>query len=596
MTSSPELGGGLGIRGEQLFNLKWKNHQNHIMSVFDKILLNETFSDVSLVCVDLDTETTQAIKAHKIILGASSPYFEMVFGEHPTSQPVVVVMPAEVKIEDLQHVLHFIYRGEVQVPQDQVQPVLRCARQLKIKGLDFDNSRESSIEPERPSSQLSGSSKRKTSPKFHFLKNRRKNLLPSKLEEVRAEDASNEEIKMTEDLKCEDPDTVQDDNHSVQEDDGDRWGMMGCHSPSLQDDPIDQAEAESEGPVDFTIKGENSIADQTSQMHVDMAAFLAAARNHSNFQEMLDPPPTLVPPSSSLPNPNPPFPSFHKTYTKRDMSLALEALRTKKLSLSRASEVYGIPPTTLWQRANRLGIPTPKKESNSKTWTEEDLQSALQALRKKEISANKASKVYKIPSSTLYKIARKEGIELAQPFNAVATAWNQDDLSTALEAIRGGMAVQKAASEYGIPSGTLYGRCKKVGIELSKHTQVHWSEDDMALALESVRTGTMSINQAAIHYHLPYSSLYGRINRLKREHAAEWAAYRDNEFDPGEYDDSEHTNGMDYSGFLRGPYLDYDDSSEPSNGNSGLAEGGGSDPASAAALLHSLATQGANSS
>ena len=50
---------------------------------------------------------------------------------------------------------------------------------------------------------------------------------------------------------------------------------------------------------------------------------------------------------------------------------------------------------------------------------------ALEALRKKEISANKASKVYKIPSSTLYKIARKEGIELAQPFNAVATTWNQ---------------------------------------------------------------------------------------------------------------------------------------------------------------------------
>ena len=56
------------------------------------------------------------------------------------------------------------------------------------------------------------------------------------------------------------------------------------------------------------------------------------------------------------------------------MSLALEALRTKKLSLSRASEVYGIPPTTLWQRANRMGIPTPKKETSSKSWTDEDLQ------------------------------------------------------------------------------------------------------------------------------------------------------------------------------------------------------------------------------
>ena len=39
------------------------------------------------------------------------------------------------------------------------------------------------------------------------------------------------------------------------------------------------------------------------------------------------------------------------------------------------------------------------------------------------------------------------------------------------------MPVQKAAAEFGIPSGTLYGRCKKVGIELSKNTQVSVSPD-----------------------------------------------------------------------------------------------------------------------
>ena len=40
------------------------------------------------------------------------------------------------------------------------------------------------------------------------------------------------------------------------------------------------------------------------------------------------------------------------------------------------------------------------------------------------------------------------------------------------------MAVQKAAAEYGIPSGTLYGRCKKVGIELSKAAQVLYGLDE----------------------------------------------------------------------------------------------------------------------
>ena len=39
-------------------------------------------------------------------------------------------------------------------------------------------------------------------------------------------------------------------------------------------------------------------------------------------------------------------------------------------------------------------------------------------------------KVYGIPSSTLYKIARKEKIELAQPFNAVQTTWTQGCVSS----------------------------------------------------------------------------------------------------------------------------------------------------------------------
>jgi hypothetical protein len=42
-----------------------------------------------------------------------------------------------------------------------------------------------------------------------------------------------------------------------------------------------------------------------------------------------------------------------------------------------------------------------------------------------------------------------------------------------------------------------------------------WLDDAMMEALESVRVGRMSINQAAIHYNLPYSSLYGRFKHGK---------------------------------------------------------------------------------
>ncbi|XP_001864526.2 uncharacterized protein LOC6047472 [Culex quinquefasciatus] len=215
---------------------------------------------------------------------------------------------------------------------------------------------------------------------------------------------------------------------------------------------------------------------------------------------------------------DPKTPNAPKTWTAEDMESALEALRSQNMSLTKASATYGIPSTTLWQRAHRLGIDTPKKEGPSKTWNEEALNNALDALRSGTISANKASKAYGIPSSTLYKIARREGIRLAAPFNAAPTSWSAEDLDRALEAIRSGQtSVQKASTEFGIPTGTLYGRCKREGIELSRTNPTPWSEDAMMEALDSVKQGHMSINQAAIHYNLPYSSLYGRFKRGKYE-------------------------------------------------------------------------------
>lgn len=159
----------------------------------------------------------------------------------------------------------------------------------------------------------------------------------------------------------------------------------------------------------------------------------------------------------NLTGPNDPkTPTGPKTWTPNDMEAALEALRTHNMSLTKASATYGIPSTTLWQRAHRLGIDTPKKEGPTKTWNEDSLNNALDALRTGTISANKASKAFGIPSSTLYKIARREGIRLAAPFNAAPTTWSAEDLEKALEAIRGGAAsVQKASTEFGIPTGML---------------------------------------------------------------------------------------------------------------------------------------------
>ncbi|XP_022118239.2 uncharacterized protein LOC110995395 [Pieris rapae] len=230
-----------------------------------------------------------------------------------------------------------------------------------------------------------------------------------------------------------------------------------------------------------------------------------------------------------------------KGWSPLDMEKALDALKNHHMSLTKASSTYGIPSTTLWQRAHRMGIDTPKKEGSSKSWTEDDLKAALHALRTGAISANKASKAYGIPSSTLYKIARREGIRLAAPFNAAPTSWRRADLQRALDAIRCGAAsVQRAASHFGIPTGTLYGRCKREGIELSRSNPTPWSEDAMGEALEAVRVGQMSINQAAIHFNLPYSSLYGRFKRCKYQVTQEHQEYKSHEIRPEDIQEQSH--------------------------------------------------------
>eukprot|EP00095_Tigriopus_kingsejongensis_P000858 maker-scaffold1668_size31705-snap-gene-0.7 protein:Tk00858 transcript:maker-scaffold1668_size31705-snap-gene-0.7-mRNA-1 annotation:"pipsqueak" len=506
-----------------LYHLK---NSNFILGgCLDQQLREENFVDVSLVCLNRCNEgdsESSCIKAHKMILASSSQFFQTILKQNPCQHPVVI-LPEGISMEILESILEFVYKGEVSIPDSRLQSVLQAASYLQIQGLSgqppthpdedgipegadpskvWEQSAEGSTSPsERPESQTSSHSlKRKSSPKYHF-KNKRKPQNPKKF----GDEATGLSLELAES------------NHFEYE--------MKLEVPDMEDEVVE----EENKPMDFTMKAGNDIKVEEEEEEEEpqgldvtevVSPYFGIEASHASSLR-----PTLVEQVSVHDYDQTPSPPDTKSYTKKDVYEALQALKTRQMSLSRASEVYGIPATTLWQRANRMGIATPKREATNKVWSNEDLDSALDALRKKEISANKASKLYGIPSSTLYKIARKEGIELAQPFNAVQTSWSQEDLSKALDAIRKGMAVQKAASEFGIPSGTLYGRCKKVGIELSKAATVHWSETDMVKALESVQSGNMSINQAAIHHNLPYSSLYGRINRLRKENPTQWSGF-----------------------------------------------------------------------
>ncbi|ERL86737.1 hypothetical protein D910_04143 [Dendroctonus ponderosae] len=111
----------------QRFCLRWNNHQSNLLSVFDQLLHDESFVDVTLAVEG------QLLRAHKMVLSACSPYFQGLFMNHPDKHPIVILK--DVPYSDMKCLLDFMYRGEVSVDQDRLTHFLRVAESLRIKGL-----------------------------------------------------------------------------------------------------------------------------------------------------------------------------------------------------------------------------------------------------------------------------------------------------------------------------------------------------------------------------------------------------------------------------------------------------------------------------
>lgn len=123
-----------GGQGAQQFCLRWNNYQSNLTSVFDQLLQSESFVDVTLAC------DGHSIKAHKMVLSACSPYFQTLFFDNPCQHPIIIMR--DVKWPELKAVVEFMYKGEINVSQDQIGPLLKVAEMLKIRGLAEVNSEE----------------------------------------------------------------------------------------------------------------------------------------------------------------------------------------------------------------------------------------------------------------------------------------------------------------------------------------------------------------------------------------------------------------------------------------------------------------------
>lgn len=116
----------------QQFCLRWNNYQTNLTSVFDQLLQSESFVDVTLAC------DGHSIKAHKMVLSACSPYFQTLFFDNPCQHPIIIMR--DIKWAELKAAVEFMYKGEINVSQEQIGPLLKVAEMLKIRGLAEVNS------------------------------------------------------------------------------------------------------------------------------------------------------------------------------------------------------------------------------------------------------------------------------------------------------------------------------------------------------------------------------------------------------------------------------------------------------------------------
>ncbi|XP_076644882.1 uncharacterized protein LOC143354555 isoform X9 [Halictus rubicundus] len=130
------------MEDDQQFCLRWNNHQSTLIQNFDTLLESGTLVDCTLAAEG------KYLKAHKVVLSACSPYFEGLLSEHYDKHPVFILK--DVKFKELKAMMDYMYRGEVNISQDQLAALLKAAESLQIKGLSESKTSGSSKTDSRP--------------------------------------------------------------------------------------------------------------------------------------------------------------------------------------------------------------------------------------------------------------------------------------------------------------------------------------------------------------------------------------------------------------------------------------------------------------
>ena len=106
--------------------LQWNDFKENAIQAFGSLREDNDFADVTLACEDKQME------AHKVILAKSSPFFENLLRRNNHNHPLIYMRG--VKSDDLLAILDFLYCGDANVYQGNLDSFLAIAEELHLKG------------------------------------------------------------------------------------------------------------------------------------------------------------------------------------------------------------------------------------------------------------------------------------------------------------------------------------------------------------------------------------------------------------------------------------------------------------------------------
>ena len=120
--------------------LQWNDFKENVAISFAELRADNDLTDITLACED-----GKQVEAHKVVLASSSPFFRDLLKKNSHPHPLVYMR--NLKSEDLIAMMDFLYKGEANVFQENLDSFLALAEELKLKGMNSSTESNADFKP-----------------------------------------------------------------------------------------------------------------------------------------------------------------------------------------------------------------------------------------------------------------------------------------------------------------------------------------------------------------------------------------------------------------------------------------------------------------